>query len=292
MVCNNALLLPIIIFTPDHDNIYKMACAPSGDSYQYAHHPCSLTSLQCSNEGTLGHLLSIEHLSTALIKLRRLIWVFAGRTMIHFCGFAVPWRIYFLHNVIEPPYDKTNKWPVRPVWSVFAVRMKNDWVFSYPLSAQRRLWSDWADAQAGLSLRCAHMPFCWFCHVAAQLYSFPHLFYSALIRFVCSFWIANFRFHPYAYTIKYFVFVLIYSVIYVISTIQRNYCFLIYPLKHVEQQNTQGHKNISHFHNLELVLVAITFSKQLESNIYGFSGDIWEKQLCGVSRKYQHDNAF
>ena len=52
---------------------------------------------------------------------------------------------------------------------VFAVRMKKAWVLSYPLSAQRRLWSDWADAQADLRLRWAHMPFCWFCHEATQL---------------------------------------------------------------------------------------------------------------------------
>ena len=32
-------------------------------------------------------------------------------------------------------------------------------VLSYPLSAQRRLWSDWADAQADLSLRRAHSHF-------------------------------------------------------------------------------------------------------------------------------------
>ena len=50
---------------------------------------------------------------------------------------------------------------------VFAVRMKKTWVLSYPLSAQRRLWSDWADAQADLSLRWAH--FCWFCHEAAHI---------------------------------------------------------------------------------------------------------------------------
>ena len=57
---------------------------------------------------------------------------------------------------------------------VFAVRMKKAWVLSYPLSAQRRLWSDWADAQASaqrrlwsdwadtqadLSLRWAHSHF-------------------------------------------------------------------------------------------------------------------------------------
>ena len=38
----------------------------------------------------------------------------------------------------------------------------------HPLSAQRRIWSDWADAQADLSVGWAHMPFCWFCHVAAH----------------------------------------------------------------------------------------------------------------------------
>ena len=42
---------------------------------------------------------------------------------------------------------------------VFAVRMKKAWVLSYPLSAQRRLWSNWADAQADLSLRWAHSHF-------------------------------------------------------------------------------------------------------------------------------------
>ena len=36
---------------------------------------------------------------------------------------------------------------------VFAVRMKKAWVLSYPLSGQRRLLSDWANAQADLSVR-------------------------------------------------------------------------------------------------------------------------------------------
>ena len=39
---------------------------------------------------------------------------------------------------------------------VFDVRMKKAWVLSYPLSANRILWSDWADAQADLSLRWSH----------------------------------------------------------------------------------------------------------------------------------------
>ena len=42
---------------------------------------------------------------------------------------------------------------------VFAVRMKKAWALSYPLSTQRRLWSDWVDVQADLSLRWAHSHF-------------------------------------------------------------------------------------------------------------------------------------
>ena len=72
-----------------------------------------------------------------------------------------------LVNTYEPRHDKTNKVTVRPSKTqislgnrpVFAVRMKKVWVLTYPLSAQRRLWSDWADAQADLSLRWAHTHF-------------------------------------------------------------------------------------------------------------------------------------
>ena len=42
---------------------------------------------------------------------------------------------------------------------VFSVCMKKAWVLSYPLCAQRRLWSDWVDAHADLSLHWAHSHF-------------------------------------------------------------------------------------------------------------------------------------
>ena len=45
---------------------------------------------------------------------------------------------------------------------VFAVQMQKPWVLSYLLSTQRRLWSDWADAQAEPSLLWAHWSFYWF----------------------------------------------------------------------------------------------------------------------------------
>ena len=52
---------------------------------------------------------------------------------------------------------------------VFAVRMKKPWVLSYPMSAQQRLWSDWADPQADLCLRWAHRSFCCFCPQVAHV---------------------------------------------------------------------------------------------------------------------------
>ena len=39
----------------------------------------------------------------------------------------------------------------------------------YSISAQRRLWVDWMNAQVDLSLHWAHMSFCWFCHMQAQI---------------------------------------------------------------------------------------------------------------------------
>ena len=64
----------------------------------------------------------------------------------------------------EPRHDKTNKMCLCPAKAqislgIFTVRMKKPWVLSYPLSAQRRLWSDWVDAQADQSLRWAHTYF-------------------------------------------------------------------------------------------------------------------------------------
>ena len=38
---------------------------------------------------------------------------------------------------------------------------KKPWVLSYPLSAQERLWSDWADAYTDESLCWANRSFCW-----------------------------------------------------------------------------------------------------------------------------------
>ena len=57
---------------------------------------------------------------------------------------------------------KPTKWHVRPAKTQISLGIR-------PLSAQRRLLSDWADAQADLSLRWAHVSVCWFWHEMAHI---------------------------------------------------------------------------------------------------------------------------
>ena len=66
------------------------------------------------------------------------------------------WKVLCLGLTFEPSHDKTNKMAYVPIENsdqpghppslirVFSVRMEKAWVLSYPLSAQRRLWSDGA----------------------------------------------------------------------------------------------------------------------------------------------------
>ena len=107
-----------------------------------------------------------------------------AHTFCLFCHVALIWCMYIIAfwqsfafkcrpnkafcSLCEPRHDKTNKMACAPsedsdqpghpacLIRVYAVRMKKAWVLRYPLSAQRRLWSDWADGQADLSLRWAH----------------------------------------------------------------------------------------------------------------------------------------
>ena len=91
----------------------------------------------------------------------------------------IGWKIVAVSS-FELPHDKTNKMTCAPSFdsdqpghppSLFRVFACAQWVAKDPsfLHADSEDWSDLADAQADLSLRWAHMPFCWFCHEAAHL---------------------------------------------------------------------------------------------------------------------------
>ena len=82
------------------------------------------------------------------------------------------------------------------VWSVFAVRMKKAWVLSYPVSAQRRLLSDWADAQADLNLCWVHSHFVGF--VMRWLISL----WSPKMRIPEKFAVITLKFEQYGFTME------------------------------------------------------------------------------------------
>ena len=108
---------------------YQCKFVPS-DQLRKTIGPCTwLKLVQCSRFGTVLQTLR-----------ERTIW-------------AVTWQNE--QNGCAPSEDLDQRSLIR----VFAVRLKKAWVLSYPLSAQGRLWSDWADAQVDLCLRWTHTHF-------------------------------------------------------------------------------------------------------------------------------------
>ena len=72
----------------------------------------------------------------------------------------------------DQPGHQRRRWSARgsicPVWSEtssWAVLVAKGPIL---LHADSEDWSDWADAQADLSLRWARRSYCWFCHAPAQ----------------------------------------------------------------------------------------------------------------------------
>ena len=129
------------------------------------------------------HWTSIVYTVISPITVNRFTSTFIGMLLGHPLDWTTDWNwvvTWFAknwaatwqnqQNECSPSEDSDQPGHPSSLIRVFAVRMKKAWVLSYPLSAQRRLWSDWADAQADLSLRWAHKSLCWFCHVAAQLF--------------------------------------------------------------------------------------------------------------------------
>ena len=80
--------------------------------------------------------------------------MFSGLTM---WIWAATWQNQ--QNECAPREDSDQPWHPTSLIRVIAVRTKKAWVLSYPLSAQWRLWSDWADAKADLSLCWVHTHF-------------------------------------------------------------------------------------------------------------------------------------
>ena len=111
-------------------------------------------------------LKTIERkLNTILLKILKKSVIYRSRL----------WDI----SLHEPPHDKTNKMTVRPAKTQISRCIRPVWSESllcaqWVAKDQSFLHADWAD----LSLRWAHMTFCWFCHEAAQLWLFLNIVIS------------------------------------------------------------------------------------------------------------------
>ena len=125
-----------------------------------------------------GQTVSIQQFSRFMFSLETMTWVpwvmnrkipweklhgwydckrWWALIIMHIIKWAATWQ----NQQSDCAHSQDSDQPGHPpslIW-VVAVRMKKAWVLSYPLSAQRRLWSDWADAQADLSLRWVHTHF-------------------------------------------------------------------------------------------------------------------------------------
>ena len=122
-------------------------------------------------------MLSKQRTTETLIRLgcagwsAPLLFAYGIKQVFSWCGSSNSTTCTCEQSSLEPAHDKTNKMACAPsedsdqprhapsLIGVFAVHLKKAWVLSYPLSAKRRCWSDWADAQADLSLRWAHSHF-------------------------------------------------------------------------------------------------------------------------------------
>ena len=111
-------------------------------------------------------------LSMSRLRMGKMLWIVVWMSHIievmywEIVSYVIgPWSVE-LYNIwaatwqnqqsdCAPSEDSDQRGHLPSLIRVFAVCMKKAWVLSYPLSAQRRLGLDWADAQADLSLRWA-----------------------------------------------------------------------------------------------------------------------------------------
>ena len=117
-------------------------------------HGCNITKLivrLCS-----GKTLNMLSMWFGLLEKTRLKFCILADCQMwtHITVSAVSWQ-----SDCAPSEDSDQPGHPPSLIRVFAVRMRKAWIFCYPLSAQRRLWSDLTDAQADLSLRWAHSHF-------------------------------------------------------------------------------------------------------------------------------------
>ena len=163
---------------PQHDKINKMACAPSGDSDQTGPSVFKIwseSSLRAQSFCWFCH------------GLAQILSQFYGKHPLLISKFLVSMTTYvsvrdnkFLSGDLLTKFEQTDVRPAKTdqtghlpnLLRIFAMHSMGSQGLKVFSARHRRLWSDWADTQADLSLCWAHTSFCWFWHAAVQLFFF------------------------------------------------------------------------------------------------------------------------
>ena len=119
-----------------------------------------------TNVGPIGWIIhkgnKVSSIQCASNFIQRVVLLLIILSVFEFFGKTITYELRYdeTNNVAVHPAKNSDQ-PGHPpnLIRVFAVRMKKPSVLSYPLGAQRRLWTDWVDAQADLSLRWVHSHF-------------------------------------------------------------------------------------------------------------------------------------
>ena len=171
-------MLPVLHELQD-DKSNKLICAPTAQQIRSDWSESSLCTRWVAKDPRFLHVDSKDSDETG--RMARLIWVFAGSTS-HFVMFWLTCPGNSTNRSIEDAENKRKRFTWVSSWQnqqndcapsedsdqhghlpslirVFAIGMEVAWTFSHTVSAQRRRWSDCADAQADLSHRWAHSHF-------------------------------------------------------------------------------------------------------------------------------------
>ena len=162
----------LLLIQPAHDKTNKMTCAPRETQISLGIHPVwselvvttSYHDIAVLSWKCLKHRIRISKFKFLYIFEVKANWAVSKAALINS---ACAWQNK--QNDLCTPRDSDQPGYPPSLIRVFAVHSMGSWGPHASSCAQQRLWSDWANAQADLSLRCAHMPFCWFCHAVAQM---------------------------------------------------------------------------------------------------------------------------
>ena len=123
---------------------WSFCLRPQG--HAYSQYLCYNVLIEDKMTKSCDYVFLFDHKMTGIFSIALLLLGFE----INANNWAVTWQSQQCDCAPSEDSDQPGHPP--SLTRIFAVRMRRAWVLIYPLSAQRILWSDWADAGRGVTL--------------------------------------------------------------------------------------------------------------------------------------------